>query len=258
MSRPFLRNPWLLRFLSLAVVLSLWQFAGGRMNPIFLSTPLAIFEAAIKVITSGELPWALLVSLGVVFSGFALAIVVGVPLGLLMGRSRTAEYLLDPYVNALYVVPRIALIPLIIIWLGLGIPAQIAVVFGTSVFPILISTEAGVKSVSPNLIETARSFGAREYHMVRKIILPASVPFIMSGLRLGIGQAIIGMIVAQMFLGISGMGFMLVNYGNQFATDYVFVVVLALAALGVSLTSVVRQFEKRFSHWRSDAVSRAA
>jgi NitT/TauT family transport system permease protein len=256
MSGTFLRNPWVLRFLSLAFVLSLWQYAGSRMNPIFLSTPVAIFEAGIKVISTGELPWALLVSLGVVFSGFALAIVVGVPLGLLMGRSRIAEYLLDPYVNALYVVPRIALIPLIIIWLGLGIPAQIAVVFGTSVFPILISTEAGVKSVSANLIETARSFGAREYDMVRKIILPGSVPFIMSGLRLGIGQAIIGMIVAQMFLGISGMGFMLVNYGNQFATDYVFVVVLALAALGVTLTSAVRQIEKRFSHWRSDAAAR--
>ncbi len=252
-----LRNPWALRFLSLAVVLSLWQYAGSRMNPIFLSTPSAIFDAAVKVIANGELPWALLVSLGVVFAGFSLAIIVGVPLGLLMGRSRIAEYLLDPYVNALYVVPRIALIPLIIIWLGLGIQAQIAVVFGTSVFPILISTEAGVKSVSANLIETARSFGAREYHMVRKIILPGSVPFIMSGLRLGIGQAIIGMIVAQMFLGISGMGFMLVNYGNQFATDYVFVVVLALAALGVTLTSAVRQIEKRFSHWRSDAISRA-
>jgi NitT/TauT family transport system permease protein len=115
MSGTFLRNPWVLRFLSLAFVLSLWQYAGSRMNPIFLSTPTAIFEAGMKVIGSGELPWALLVSLGVVFSGFSLAIIVGVPLGLLMGRSRIAEYLLDPYVNALYVVPRIALIPLIII-----------------------------------------------------------------------------------------------------------------------------------------------
>ena len=159
MSGTFLRNPWVLRFLSLAFVLSLWQYVGGRMNPIFLSTPLAIFEAAVKVIASGELPWALLVSLGVVFSGFALAIVVGVPLGLLMGRSRIAEYLLDPYVNALYVVPRIALIPLIIIWLGLGIPAQIAVVFGTSGVSLLISPPAGGESGSANLMVTARPVG---------------------------------------------------------------------------------------------------
>jgi ABC-type nitrate/sulfonate/bicarbonate transport system permease component len=246
-----LGNKWVLRLLSLACVIALWQFVGSRINPVFLSTPTAIFDAAVKVVTNGELPAAMLISLGVVFAGFGTAIVVGVPIGLLMGRSRYAEYLLDPYVNALYVVPRIALIPLIIVWLGLGVQAQIAVVFGTSVFPILISTQTGVKNVGQNLIETARSFGATEYDLVRKIIMPASVPFIMSGLRLGIGQAIIGMIVAQMFLGISGMGFMLVNYGNQFATNYVFVVVLALAALGVLLTEIVRQVEHRFSHWKT-------
>lgn len=250
-----LGNKWFLRILSLSVVLSLWQIVGSRVNKVFLSTPTAIFEAAVVVLQSGELPRAMLVSLGVVFAGFFAAIVVGVPLGLLMGRSRHAEHLLDPYVNALYVVPRIALIPLIIVWLGLGIQAQIAVVFGTSVFPILISTQTGVKNVSQNLLETAKSFGAKEYQLVTKVVLPASVPFIMSGLRLGIGQAIIGMIVAQMFLGISGMGFMLVNYGNQFATNYVFVVVLALAALGVFLTEVVRQIEARFSYWKTSSTN---
>jgi len=251
-----LNNKWVLRLTSLCVVFAAWQIVGSRLNPIFLSTPSAVFRAACIVIANGELPLAMLVSLGVVFSGFVAAIAVGVPLGLLMGRSRVAEYLLDPYVNALYVVPRIALIPLIIIWLGLGIPAQIAVVFGTAVFPILLSTLTGVKNVSVNLLETGRSFGAREYDLVFKIVLPASIPFVMSGLRLGIGQAIIGMIVAQMFLGISGMGFMLVNYGNQFATDYVFVVVLALATLGVILTEGVRRIEDHFSHWRN--VSRSS
>jgi ABC-type nitrate/sulfonate/bicarbonate transport system permease component len=249
--RTIFGNKWVLRILSLTAVMVIWQIVGSRINPVFLSTPTAIVEAGIKVIASGELPKAMIVSLGVVFAGFTGAILVGVPLGLLMGRSRYAEYLLDPYVNALYVVPRIALIPLIIVWLGLGVQAQIAVVFGTSVFPILISTQTGVKNVSQNLMETARSFGAKEFDLVTKVVLPASVPFIMSGLRLGIGQAIIGMIVAQMFLGISGMGFMLVNYGNQFATNYVFVVVLALAALGVLLTEVVRQVEARFSYWRT-------
>ncbi|HRF07949.1 MAG TPA: ABC transporter permease [Xanthobacteraceae bacterium] len=244
-------NKWILRILSLMIVIAVWQIVGARINPVFLSTPAAIVEAGTKVILNGELPRAMLVSLAVVFAGFFAAIVVGVPLGLLMGRSRHAEFLLDPYVNALYVVPRIALIPLIIVWLGLGVQAQIAVVFGTSVFPILISTQTGVKNVSQNLMETATSFGAKEYDLVMKVVLPASVPFIMSGLRLGIGQAIIGMIVAQMFLGISGMGFMLVNYGNQFATNYVFVVVLALAALGVFLTEIVRQIEARFSHWKT-------
>lgn len=245
-------NKWVLRGLSLVVVLTLWQVVGSRINPIFLSTPSKIGAAFVATIGSGELPAAMLVSLGVTTAGFFVAMLIGIPIGLLMGRFRTFEYLIDPYVNALYVVPRIALIPLIIIWAGLGVPAQVVVVFGTTVFPILLSTYAGVKNVDQRLLETAHVFGASERQMFFKVIIPASVPFIMSGLRLGIGQAVIGMIVAQMFLGIAGMGFMLTNYGNQFATDYVFVVVLSLAALGIVLTEIVKFVERRFNHWRPD------
>ena len=185
-----------------------------------------------------------------VLAGFALAIVAGVPIGLAMGRFPTVEYLVDPYVNALYVVPRIALIPLIIIWFGLGVPAQLAVVFGTSVFPILLSTYAGVRNVPEDLIETAYSFGASERQLFFNIIIPASTPFIMSGLRLGIGQAIIGMVVAQMFLGLSGIGFMLTKYGNMFETPYVFVVVFALAILGIVMTEAVKRLEQRYTLWK--------
>ncbi len=247
-----LANKWVLRLLSVVVVLALWQYVGSRINPIFLSTPTKIAAAFAATVTSGELPRAVLASLGVTAAGFFSAMIVGVPVGLLMGRFRTFEYLIDPYVNALYVVPRIALIPLIIVWAGLGIMAQIVVVFGTTVFPILLSTYAGVKHVDKRLIETAYSFGASERQLFFKVIIPGSVPFIMSGLRLGIGQAVIGMIVAQMFLGIAGMGFMLTNYGNQFATDYVFVVVISLAALGILLTEMVKLVERRFNKWKND------
>lgn len=246
------KNKWFLRITSICVVLSAWQIAGSRLNPIFLSTPTAIAEAFWATIRSGELPSAVLTSLGVTAAGFVAAMAVGIPVGLLMGRIRTIEYVLDPYVSALYVVPRIALIPLIIIWVGLGIPAQIVVVFGTTVFPILLSAFAGVRNVDRRLLETAYSFGASERQLFFKVIIPGSIPFIMSGLRLGIGQAVIGMIVAQMFLGIAGMGFMLTNYGNQFATDYVFVVVISLAALGIGLTELVKLAEKHFNHWRPD------
>ncbi len=245
-------NKWVLRGLSLAVVLILWQIVGSQINPIFLSTPTKIAAAFVDTIGSGELPSAILVSLGVTVAGFVSAMVVGIPIGLMMGRFRTFEYLIDPYVNALYVVPRIALIPLIIIWAGLGVPAQVVVVFGTTVFPILLSSYAGVKNIDRRLLETAHVFGATERQMFFKVIIPASIPFVMSGLRLGIGQAVIGMIVAQMFLGIAGMGFMLTNYGNQFATDYVFVVVLSLAALGIVLTEIVKFAERRFNHWKPD------
>lgn len=250
--REFALNKWVLRATSILIVLAAWQYVGSRINPIFLSTPTAIAVAFGKTIASGELISAVAASLGVTAAGFLIALAIGVPIGLLMGRFRVIEYVLDPYVSALYVVPRIALIPLIIIWAGLGIKAQIVVVFGTTVFPILLSTFAGVRHVDSRLIETAYSFGASEKQLFFKVIIPGAVPFIMSGLRLGIGQAIIGMIVAQMFLGIAGMGFMLTNYGNQFATDYVFVVVLALAALGIFLTEMVKFVESRFNHWKPD------
>jgi ABC-type nitrate/sulfonate/bicarbonate transport system permease component len=241
---------WVLRGGSIVVVLVAWQLVGSSINPIFLSTPSAIAAAFVRVIADGELIKALGISVGVVLAGFTLAALVGVPIGLMMGWFRTFEYLVDPYVNALYVVPRIALIPLIIIWFGLGVPAQIVVVFGTSVFPILLSTYAGVRNVPHDLVETARAFGATQRQLFYSIIIPASVPFIMSGLRLGIGQAIIGMVVAQMFLGLSGMGFMLTKYGNMFETAYVFVVVLALAALGIVMTECVKRMEQRFSLWK--------
>jgi len=249
MERENLRK-WTLRAVSLVVVMALWQVIGSNINPIFLSTPVAIAKAFVALLASGELLKALGISVLVVLIGFAAATIVGIPVGLLMGRFRTFEYLVDPYVNALYVVPRIALIPLIIIWFGLGGPAQVVVVFGTSVFPVLLSTYAGVRSVPADLIETAHSFGASERQLFFTIIIPASVPFIMSGLRLGIGQAIIGMVVAQMFLGLSGIGFMLTKYGNMFETAYVFVVVLALAALGIVMTEAVKRLEKRYSSWR--------
>ena len=241
---------WVLRAISVIAVLALWQVVGGNINPIFLSTPTAIARAFVEVVRDGELVRALGVSVGVVLAGFTVAMIVGVPIGLLMGWFRTFEYLVDPYVNALYVVPRIALIPLIIIWFGLGVPAQVVVVFGTSVFPILLSTYAGVRNVPHDLVETAHAFGAGRWQLFYNIIIPSSVPFIMSGLRLGIGQAIIGMVVAQMFLGLSGMGFMLTKYGNMFETAYVFVVVLALAALGIVMTEAVKRVERRFSLWK--------
>jgi NitT/TauT family transport system permease protein len=244
------RLKWLLRIGSVVLLMLAWQLVGSRINPIYLSTPTKIAAALVEVLASGELLLALGISVAVVFAGFFGAVIIGVPIGLLMGRFRTFEYLIDPYVNALYVVPRIALIPLIIIWFGLGSAAQIVVVFGTSVFPILLNTYAGVRNVSNDLIETGQAFGASQRQLFFSILIPASVPFIMSGLRLGIGQAIIGMVVAQMFLGLSGIGFMLTKYGNMFETAYVFVVVLSLAVLGIVMTWAVKRLEEHFSEWK--------
>lgn len=241
---------WVIRGLSVVAVLGAWEVWGAQINPIFLSTPTRIATALFVLIRSGELLEALRLSLLGLLIGFGAAIAVGVPLGILMGRSRTVEAAFDPWVNALYVLPRVALIPLMLIWFGIGFEAQLVVIFLSSVFPLIINSYAGVREISSNLVDTARSFCASERQLFFEVILPASVPFIMIGLRLAIGQAVIGMIVGQMFLALSGLGKLLVNYGDFFKTDYVFAVVIVIGLLGVLLTEGVKVLERRFAHWK--------
>jgi NitT/TauT family transport system permease protein len=241
---------WAIRALSVIVVLGGWEVLGGQINPVFLSTPSRIVVALVTLIRNGQLFEALQLSLLGIVLGFSAAIIVGVPLGIWMGRSRTAEAALEPWVNALYVTPRVALIPLLLIWFGIGFEAQLVVIFLSSVFPLIVNSYAGVREISSNLVDTARSFCADERQLFFEVVLPASVPFIMTGLRLGIGQAVIGMIVAQMFLALSGLGKLLVNYGDFFKTDYVFAVVIVIGLLGVALTEGVKIVERRFAHWK--------
>ncbi|MCC7369501.1 MAG: ABC transporter permease [Chloroflexi bacterium] len=247
-SRP--RGFLVARLVTLVIVLAAWEIVGRQINPIFLSTPSRILVALADMIRNGQIFVALRISLLGIALGFTSAIIVGVPLGILMGRSRLAEAILEPYANALYVTPRVALIPLLLIWFGIGFEAQVVVIFLSSVFPIIINSYAGVRDISANLVDTARSFCASERQLFTEVILPAAVPFIMTGLRLGIGQAVIGMVVAQMFLALSGLGKLLVNYGDFFKTDYVFAVVLVIGLLGVALTEIVKRLERRFAHWK--------
>jgi NitT/TauT family transport system permease protein len=240
----------IVRAVSVVVVLGTWEVLGAQINPIFLSTPSRIAVALFNLVRTGELLVALRLSLLGLVIGFAAAVVIGVPMGVLMGRSRTVAAALEPWVNALYVTPRVALIPLLLIWFGIGFEAQLVVIFLSSVFPLIINSYAGVREISSNLVDTARAFCASERQLFFEVILPASVPFIMTGLRLGIGQAVIGMIVAQMFLALSGLGKLLVNYGDFYKTDYVFAVVIVIGLLGVVLTEGVKIVERRFAHWK--------
>lgn len=245
-----LRNPWVLRALSLVVVLAAWEYVGARLSPIFLSTPSKIVFALYALGTNGQLFEALWISVAGIMIGFVAALLVGIPLGLFMGRIRTVEYFLDPWVSALFVTPRVALIPLILIWFGIGFEAQVVVVFLSALFPAIINTYAGVRNISSNLVDTGKAFGANERQLLFEIILPASVPFIMTGVRLSIGQAVIGLVVGQMFLALSGLGRLLVLNGDRFKTDYVFAIIIVIGLLGVTLTEAAKAAERRFSHWK--------
>jgi ABC-type nitrate/sulfonate/bicarbonate transport system permease component len=245
------RKTWLIRLVSMAAVLVLWEVVGRRTNPLFMSYPSAIVRAGIVLAANGELAAAMASSFKTLLAGFLAAGVIGIALGLMMGRYRTVDAATDWLVNALYATPLIAVIPLVVLWLGLGDSAKLFVVTMLAVFPVLINTAAGVRNVPRSLIDVGEAFAASERQIFTKIILPAVVPFIMTGLRLGIGRAIIGMVAAEFFTAISGLGGLIVKYGNQYDTASMFVPILILMFMGVTLTAIVRKIEEMFAPWRA-------
>jgi len=235
---------------SAVTAIFLWEILGRRVNPLFLSYPSAIARAFWQVLVSGEFQRQALVSLQVFAIGLSAALIVGIGLGLLMGRYRLAEYLLDPYVYAFDATPRVALIPILLLWFGLGMPSRIAIVFLSGLFPVLMNTFSGVRTVSAGLVDVGRAYGAREKQLFSKIILPAALPFIMAGIRLAIGRALIGIITAEMFTAVTGLGALLIRYSSALATDKFFVPVIFLALLGVILSSAVEKLQKRLAPWK--------
>jgi NitT/TauT family transport system ATP-binding protein len=239
-----------IRIVSMVLTLTIWEWYGRGVDPIFLSYPTAIVAALPIMIAQGELQKLVFVSLAVLFVGFSSAVVLGTILGLLTGRYRLMNYLVDVHISALYSTPNVALIPLLILWFGLGMESKIIIVFLAAFFPIVVNTQGGVRNVSRGLVEIAQAEGASERQLFRKIIVPASLPFIMTGIRLAVGRAVVGMVVAEMFTAIAGLGGAIVYYSNNFVTDKLFVVVILLALLGVGLTEGVRYLEIRFAPWK--------
>jgi ABC-type nitrate/sulfonate/bicarbonate transport system permease component len=241
---------WIVRLVSIIVVLGAWEILGRQVNPLFMSYPSAIAKASVALVASGELLEALKSSMLTLLIGFVTASIIGILSGLLIGRYRYVDAATDWIVNALYATPLIAIIPLVILWFGLGDAAKLFIVTILAVFPVLINTASGVRNVPSALIDVGAAFAANERQVFMKIILPAVLPYIMTGLRLGIGRAIIGMVAAEFFTAITGLGALIVKYGNQYDTASMFVPILILMLLGVSLTTLVRRVEEMFAPWR--------
>ena len=251
-AKPFRLTDYLrlVRAASVVLFVVLWEYFGRQVNPLFLSYPSAIVKACVQLLIAGEFQRQAIRSLEVYAVGLGAALVLGILLGLLMGRYRLAEYLLDPYVYALDATPRVALIPLLLLWFGLGAPAKIAVVFLSGIFPVLMNTFSGVRTVSGGLVDIGRAYGAGEGKIFTKIIIPAALPFIMAGVRLAVGRALIGIITAEMFTAVTGMGALLIRYSSAFATDKFFVPVIFLALLGVILSGAVEALQRRLAPWK--------
>ena len=241
---------WLIRLCSVVFVIGAWEVLGRQVDPLFMSYPSAIAVAAAQMTATGELLTALVSSLRSLILAFVLASVLGVALGLVIGRYKTVEAATDWLVNALYATPLVAVIPLVILWFGLGNGAKLFIVMILAIFPILINTISGVRNVPPQLIELGSAFAANEREIFTKIILPSALPYMMTGLRLGIGRAIIGMVVAEFFTAITGLGALIVKYGNQYDTASMFVPIFVLMFLGVILSIAVRRAEQWIAPWR--------
>jgi NitT/TauT family transport system permease protein len=236
----------------IALLFIIWQLvtALGIEPPILLPSPADVVDAFRGMFSTSDI-WADLEESGKeLFYGFALAAVVGIGAGLAIGWYPRLGYFFDPFVNFLYAVPRVALGPLLIVWLGIGLNSKVALVFLIAVFPVLVNTSSGVRSLDPHLLRVARCFGASDLKIFRTIALPGSVPFILGGLRLAIGQALIGVFVAELLGAQHGIGAMIQNAAEQFQTNIVFAGLLMFAVAGLLLTAIVRWLERRFDAWR--------
>lgn len=241
---------WIYRIAFLVLLLAFWTVAAQNFGPNVVPTPVATFDAAQRLIAEGRLVTAFGASLSVYLSGYALAVICAIPIGVLMGGFRVLGKTLEIYVFALAATPRVAFIPLIIVILGLGADAKIFIIFLGALMPILINTYAGVLAVDEELVEMAQSVGASRRRIFLNIVLPSAVPFIVTGMRLGATIGLINTVVAELYTAVSGLGGLLAIYGNTFRMAEYFVVVITLAIIGVIVTETLRYLEMRLARWR--------
>ncbi|GAB2766200.1 ABC transporter permease [Sinomonas soli] len=230
----------------------IWELVAlARIKPaIILPGPIDVVKAFVDLFSSGSIWVDLGTSAEELLLGLLIATVIGLPLGLLVGWYRRLSYALNPFINFLYATPRIALTPLLIIWLGLGNSSKVAIVFLMALFPILINAAQGVKALDQGSVRVAKCFGASDLQLFTTVALPGTVPFIAGGLRLAVGQALIGVFVAELSGADHGIGLMMSTAGQQFQTAQVFAGLFIFAFAGMSLTALLRRLENHFAAWR--------
>jgi len=247
--RSILELPVVVYALSVVALLGAWQLLGMNMNPIFLSTPLRVGEAFVELTINGEILRALADSAEVFALGYVLSL-LGIPIGILMGRHSFVANFLNLYVYVFYSVPYVVFLPLFIVWLGLGFWTKVVMIVFAAIWPLIINTWAGVRDVDRTLVEVARGFRATEAELMRKVVIPAAVPFILTGVKLATGRALVGLIVAELFTAITGLGRILVYYSNFFQMAKVFVPIVILAVVAIALLQGVEALERKFSSWK--------
>jgi len=244
-------KPNTLRLLSVVTLALLWEIAGRTGNSRLLPPLSTVVVAWFELLVSGQLFRALSISLQAMALGYVLSVLFGVPLGLLMGRYRRLESFLDIYMTALLTVPMISFIPFLVIAFGLGLHSRVWIVFLFAFVIIAINTTAGVRNVDATLTEMARSFGARESDLFLKVIVPAALPMIMAGLRLGMGRAVLGMVTSELILAVVGFGAMLMTFSASYNSPALFATILTIVLLAVALLALIQYLDRRLMPWRN-------
>jgi len=238
---------------SFIVVLVIWESVArfGLVKMVVLSSPTAIFSAFITDFFVAGTIWPHIQASGIVYvTGFTLAVMTGVPMGLAIGLFKRLYYLLDPWLSAIYATPTVALIPLIILIFGIGLEAKVVVVWLEAIFVITVSAQAGVRAADAKFHDIAESFRASWFMRFKTVILPASVPFVLSGIRLGTGRALVGVVVAEFLAANVGVGFYINFSGSMLQTSRVYLGIIILGVFGIAMGELVRVLEKRFDRWR--------
>jgi ABC-type nitrate/sulfonate/bicarbonate transport system permease component len=243
------RDPLALRIASVIVVLATWEGL-GRLDPIVASYPTAIAAAFFELgfVDNALLP-AFATTLHGLVVGFAIAAVLGIAIGFAMGRIRLVDLILDPYVSALYATPRIALVPLLVLWVGIDFELRVTIVVLSAIFPIIINTYIGAKSVDRELLDAGRAFAANQWQLLTTVVVPASIPYLFAGLRIGVARALVGIIVAEMTAAVTGTGQLIIQYGRFFQTDRLFVPVIILGLFSIVLAELVYFLQRRATPW---------
>jgi ABC-type nitrate/sulfonate/bicarbonate transport system permease component len=239
------------RTLAVTLFLAAWEalFLSDSVSPLFFSSPSLIAVGMVKIFASGEI-WPHLGASGeVALIGYLISVGLGIPIGVFMGRSRLARDTLEPFIMAQYSAPTAAFLPLLIIWFGIGLWSKVILVVLGGIFVIIINTQAGVANVDRRLIETARAFRASELSILTKVIAPAALPFIITGMRLAIGRVLIMVVVSELFASNAGIGYLIFQAGAMYDTTLIFVGVIILALTGVVLNSLLRSLEQRLAPW---------
>lgn len=245
-------NKWVLRLAGLLFVLVAWEwaFTGGRVNPIFSAPPTAVAGSLPKVLGNEQYLPSVLSTLRLFGIGFAIATVLGVVFGLLLARIRLLDTSLTPYLNALYASPLPALIPIMTAVLGYGLSTKLVIVVLLAVFPILVNTQQGAKSVDETLLEVAKSLRVSESRLWRDVVIPSSLPYLIVGLKLGAARGMIGTAVAELYTSPDGLGYLIHQYGYRFDMDAMLVVVLTFTAISLALSLSIGVLERRVRRWK--------